>query len=192
MVSQIWYSGFIALCALERGVELVVSRRNRRWALAQGALEFGHGHLLPMKLLHGAFLGGCALEVWAGARPFLPALGWPCLGLALLCQALRYWVIASLGRRWNVGVIVLPGVPVEVRGPFRFLRHPNYVAVALEGLAVPLVHSAWLTALVFSTLNAALLRVRIRCEEAALREHCSYRARLGRRGRFWPGRVSQP
>jgi len=192
VVSQAWYLAFIGLLALERGLELALSRRNRRWALARGALEFGQAHLLPMKLLHGAFLGGCALEVWAGSRPFLPALGWPCLGLALGCQALRYWVIGSLGRRWNVGVIVLPGVPVEVAGPFRFLRHPNYVAVALEGLAVPLVHSAWLTALVFSTLNAALLRIRIRCEEAALREHGSYATRLGGRGRFWPSRAGQP
>jgi len=191
-VSQAWYLGFIALLALERGAELALSHRNRRWALGQGALEFGHAHLLPMKLLHGTFLCGCALEVWVGSRPFIPLLGWPCLGLAVGCQALRYWVIASLGKRWNVGVIVLPGVPVEVSGPFRFLRHPNYVAVALEGLAVPLVHSAWLTAVVFSTLNAALLRVRIRCEEAALREHGSYANRLGKRGRFWPSRATPP
>jgi methyltransferase len=192
MVSQLWYSGFIALLALERGAELALSRRNQRWALEQGGIEFGQAHLLPMKLLHSAFLCGCVLEVWLASRPFLPALGWPCFGLALLCQALRYWVIASLGKRWNIRVIVLPGVPVEVRGPFKFLRHPNYVAVVLEGLAIPLVHCAWLTALVFSTLNLLLLRVRIRCEEAALREHGSYAARLGGRRRFWPSRVSTP
>jgi methyltransferase len=192
VVSQAWYSLFIALLALERATELMISRRNRRWALDQGALEFGQAQLLPMKLLHSAFLCGCVLEVWAGSRAFLPALGWPCLGLALACQALRYWVIGSLGKRWNVSVLVLPGVPVEVGGPFRFLRHPNYLAVVLEGLAIPLVHSAWLTALLFSTLNAALLRVRIACEEAALREHGNYAARLGKRGRFWPSRASQP
>jgi methyltransferase len=191
VVSHELYFGLIALLALERCVELLISRRNRAWALARGALEFGRGHLLPMKLLHTAFLCGCVLEVGWGDRPFVPALGWPCLVLALACQALRYWVIASLGRRWNVGVIVLPGMPVEVQGPFRFLRHPNYLAVALEGVAVPLVHSAWLTALVFTALNTALLRVRIRSEEAALREHGSYAARLGGRARFWPARPSQ-
>jgi len=190
VVSQSWYLGFIGLLALERGLELAISRRNRRWALAQGGLEFGQAHLLPMKLLHAAFLGGCALEVWAGSRPFLPALGWPCLGLALGCQALRYWVIGTLGRRWNVSVIVLPGVPLEVGGPFRFVRHPNYAAVVLEGLAIPLIHSAWLTAVVFSTLNAALLRVRVACEEAALRQHGTAAAQSSQQRRFWPSRVN--
>jgi methyltransferase len=192
VVSRTLYSALIALLALERVCELVLSRRNRAWALERGALEFGRGQLLPLKLLHTSFLCGCLLEVWLGSRPFIPALGWPCLALAVGCQGLRYWAIGSLGRRWNVRVIVLPGVPPELGGPYRFLRHPNYLAVVLEGLAVPLVHSAWLTALVFTVLNGVLLRVRIRCEEAALREHSDYGAVLGGRARFWPARARQP
>jgi methyltransferase len=109
-----------------------------------------------------------------------------CLVVVVAAQALRYWAIASLGERWNVRVIVEPGIPVEVHGPYRYLRHPNYVAVVLEGLAVPLVHGAWLTALAFSVSNAVLLAVRIRCEERALGTHCAYAARLGGRSRFVP------
>ncbi len=189
-MSQYLYSGFMLLLGLERLVELSISRSNARWALGQGGLVYGREHLLWMKLLHTAFLAGCVLEVWAFSRPFLPLLGWPCLALALCCQGLRYWTIASLGRRWNIEVIVLPGVPAEAAGPFRLLRHPNYLAVVLEGIAVPLVHSAWLTALIFSLLNAVLLRVRIRCEEQALAQHCQYAARLGDRRRFLPGRAT--
>jgi methyltransferase len=190
VVSQYLYLGFIVLLGLERLVELGISRRNGRWALERGGIVYGRGHLRWMKLLHTAFLLGCALEPWLLSRPFLPALGWSCLALALCSQGLRYWAIASLGRRWNIEVIVLPGVPAEVSGPFRFLRHPNYLAVVLEGIVVPLIHSAWLTALCFTVLNALLLRTRIRCEEQALAQHCQYAARLGARPRFFPGRAS--
>jgi methyltransferase len=84
-------------------------------------------------------------------------------------QALRWWCIATLGRRWNTRVIVVPGLAPVTSGPYRFLAHPNYVAVVVEGIALPLVHEAWLTALVFTGANAALLTVRIRAENAALR-----------------------
>jgi len=171
MVSQALYTGLIALIALQRLSELLLSRRNRAWALAQGALEFGARQLLPIKLLHTAFLCGCLLEVWCGGRPFVAALGWPCLALVLACQAVRYWTVATLGRRWNVSVLVVPDLPLEEGGPYRFLRHPNYLVVVLEGIAIPLVHSAWLSALLFTLLNAPLLRARIRCEEAALQQH---------------------
>ena len=188
-MSERLYFMFLALVALERGVELWLSRRNAAWARARGGVEYGRGHLPWMKALHTVFLGGCALEVWFSARPFSPLWGWPCLGLALASQGLRYWTIASLGPRWNVGVIVLPGVPVEVGGPFRFLRHPNYLAVVIEGVAVPLIHSAFLTAALFTACNALLLSVRVRCEERALLRHGNYAARLGDRRRFWPGRA---
>jgi methyltransferase len=184
------YLALLALLGLERLVELRISRRHARWALARGGVEVGQRHFRVMKLLHGAFLAACAAEVVLLARPFVPALGWPMLGLALAAQALRYWAIASLGRRWNVRVIVVPGAPAVTRGPYRWLRHPNYLAVALEGVAVPLVHSAWWTALGFSLANAALLAVRIRCEERALAQHCDYDARLGGVHRFLPGRAA--
>jgi methyltransferase len=91
------------------------------------------------------------------------------LALVVLSQALRWWCITTLGRRWNTRVIVVPGLAPVTGGPYRFLSHPNYVAVVVEGFALPLVHSAWITAVVFTVLNAALLTVRIRSENAALR-----------------------
>ena len=88
--------------------------------------------------------------------------------LVALSMSLRYWAISSLGRRWNTRVVVLPGVPLEAAGPYRHLRHPNYLAVVIEIFALPLVHSAWLTAIVFSVLNLIVLRTRIAVEERAL------------------------
>jgi len=106
--------------------------------------------------------------VEAAHRPFLPALGWTMFVLVVLSQALRWWCIATLGPRWNARVIVVPGLPLVTAGPYRWFKHPNYVAVVVEGFALPLVHTAWITALMFTVLNAALLTIRIRCENAAL------------------------
>jgi methyltransferase len=175
----------------ERLVELRISRRNAAWAFARGGIEVGQAHFRAMKVLHAGLLLACAVEVVGLHRPFVPALGWPMLGLVGAAQALRYWAIASLGRRWNVRVIVVPGAPAVTTGPYRWLRHPNYVAVVLEGLALPLVHGAWLTAVLFSLANACLLAVRIRTEERALAAHCDYQARLGTLPRFVPGRVAK-
>jgi methyltransferase len=186
VASQALYTVLLALLGLERMYELSLSRRNAAWAKARGGVEYGQGHFVWMKLLHSAWFAGCVAEVWLFHRPFLPWLGWPLLGLTLLAQGLRYWAVRSLGPRWNVAVIVLPGVRVEQGGPYRWLRHPNYLAVVLEGFAVPLIHSAYLTALAFTLLNALLLAVRIRCEEAALAEHGQYTERFGDRPRLWP------
>jgi methyltransferase len=101
-------------------------------------------------------------------RPFLPILGWAALTAVFASQTLRWWCIATLGRQWNTRVIVVPGLPLVSRGPYRLLRHPNYLAVVLEGAALPLVHSAWATAAGFTVLNAVLLARRIQVEERAL------------------------
>jgi len=191
VVSRVAFSLFIGALALERAYELWLSRRNAAWAKQAGAVEYGTGHLGWMKALHTSFFAGALLEVWLLARPFVLELAAPCLVLALLAQGLRYWAIGALGRRWNVAVLVLPGMPAEASGPFRYLRHPNYLAVVVEGFAVPLMHGAYLTAGVFSVLNALLLGVRIRCEEAALIRHCGYRERLASRPRFWPARSGE-
>lgn len=159
----------IGAVALERLVELAVSARHAAWAFARGGTEHGRGHFPAMVALHSALLLACAGEVAVAGRPFVPALGWPALAVALASQALRWWCIATLGPRWNTRVIVVPGLPLVAAGPYRVLRHPNYVAVVAEGLALPLVHTAWVTALVFTLLNAVLLlRYRIPAEERAL------------------------
>jgi methyltransferase len=180
------YLALLALVALERIFELRLSRRNAAWAFQQGGVEVGASHFRWMQLLHTAFLLGCALEVVWLQRPFQPWLGIPMLLLALAAQGLRYWAIATLGPRWNVRVILLPGQPVVTSGPYRWVRHPNYLAVAIEGFAIPLIHGAGLTALIFSVLDAWLLRVRIGVEERALSEHCQFRERLGDRPALVP------
>lgn len=164
------YAILILAVGLERLAELVVTKRNLAWSLERGGREVGQGHYPPMVVLHTGLLAGCLLEVWLLDRPFVPALGWTMLALVLAAQALRWWCIATLGPRWNSRIVVIPGLPLIDRGPYRWFRHPNYVAVVVEGVALPLVHTAWLTALVFTVLNAALLRVRIRAENAALTE----------------------
>lgn len=162
------YLLLLGLVAAERIAELAVARRNARWSLARGAREYGRGHYPAMVALHTALLVGCAVEPWAAGRPFVPMLGWSALALAALAQGLRWWCITTLGPRWNTRVLVVPGLPLVAGGPYRLLRHPNYVAVVVEGAALPLVHSAWLTAAAFTALNAALLTVRIHCEDTAL------------------------
>lgn len=191
-MTQLGYTLFIAALVLERCFELWLSRRNARWAAERGAVEYGAAHLPLMKLLHTGFFIGCLAEVWLCSRPWLPALAAACLAVVVAAQSLRYWTIATLGRRWNIAVIVLPGVPAVAAGPFRYLRHPNYLAVVAEGLAVPLLHSAYVTAVAFTLLNAALLWLRIGVEERALSEHCSYGQQLGARARLWPTRPEQP
>ncbi|GAB2692356.1 isoprenylcysteine carboxyl methyltransferase family protein [Thalassiella azotivora] len=157
MSGEVWFTVLVLAVALERLAELVVSKRNAAWAFERGAYERGQGHYPPMVVLHTGLLLACLVEVWWADRPFAPALGWTMLALVVASQALRWWCIASLGRRWNTRVIVLPGEPLVTRGPYRWVPHPNYVAVVVEGLALPLVHSAWVTAAAFTVLNAVLL-----------------------------------
>ena len=152
----------------ERLVELVVAKRNLAWALARGGVETGFGHYPVMVVLHTALLVGALVEVLALDRPFVPALGVVMAVLVLAAQGLRGWCIRTLGPQWNTRVVVVPGLALVGGGPYRWLRHPNYVAVVVEGFALPLVYSAWLTALVFTLANAALLTLRIRTEARAL------------------------
>jgi methyltransferase len=167
--SQAWYVVLVAAVVVARGVELAVSERNRRWSMAQGGVESGAGHYPVMVLLHTGLLAGAVVEVLTLDRPFLPWLGWPMLALLVASHGLRWWCIRSLGRQWCTRIVVVPGRSAVTSGPYRYLRHPNYLAVVLEGIALPLVHTAWVTAIVFTLANAALLRVRIAAEEQALR-----------------------
>ena len=163
-----WFTVLIGLVGVERVAELVLSKRNAAWSMAQGGREYGLGHFPPMVVLHTGLLVGALVEVWLADRPFVPWLGWPMLIVVIAAQGLRWWCIGTLGKRWNTRIIIVPGLPLVGGGPYRFLRHPNYVAVVLEGVALPLVGTAWITAAVFTVLNAALLTVRIRAENRAL------------------------
>lgn len=168
MTSLLAFTVLVVLVGLERLAELVVSNRNAAWSLARGGRESGQGHYPVMVVLHTGLLVGALVEAWVRRPVVSPALAWSMLALVLASQALRWWCIATLGRRWNTRVIVVPGLAPVRRGPYRLLRHPNYVAVVVEGFALPLVHAAWVTAVVFTLANAVLLTVRIRAENAAL------------------------
>lgn len=158
----------MALVGLERLAELVVAKRNAAWSFANGGVEHGRGHYPAMVLLHTGFLFGAVAEVVLLDRAWNPMIGVPCLVLAVASQALRWWVITTLGPRWNTRVIVIPGLAPIAGGPFRWFNHPNYLAVVTEGIALPMIHGAWITALTFTVLNALLLRARIRVEDHAL------------------------
>lgn len=158
--------GFIALIVLvaaERVAELVVSKRNLAWSKANGGREFGAGHYPVMVVLHTGLLAGAVLEARRRNRWI-----WPAFWVVLAAQGLRWWCITTLGKQWNTRVVVVPGAPRVAGGPYRVVPHPNYVAVVLEGAALPLVGGAWITAAVFSVANALLLRTRIRVENEAL------------------------
>jgi methyltransferase len=169
MVTSAWvYLGVVAVVALERVAELVVSRRNLAWSLARGGVEVGFGHFPVMVVLHTGFLVACALEVVVLDRVFVPWIGVSMGIVAVLAQGLRWWCITTLGPQWNTRVVVVPGLPRVTGGPYRWLSHPNYVAVVAEGVALPMIHGAVGTAVLFSALNGILLWWRIRVEESAL------------------------
>ena len=163
-----WYAVLVLLVVLVRFLELGVARRNLAWARSRGGVETGAGHYPVMVALHTALLVGCLVEVLLVGRPFVPWLGWPMLAVLLGAHALRWWCIRTLGPQWNTRVVRVPDMPLVSGGPYRWFRHPNYVAVVAEGVALPLVHTAWVTALLFTVANLALLRVRLQVEEQAL------------------------
>ena len=152
----------LALVTLQRLGELWLSHRNTRRLLAKGAVEHGAGHYPLAIAVHAAWLA--ALWWLAPGRDVNLWL----LGLYLLIQAARAWVLATLGPRWTTRIIVLPGAPLVRTGPYRFVNHPNYVVVALEIAVLPLVFGLWELALLFTVLNAAVLTIRIREEDRAL------------------------
>lgn len=166
--SRTRFALLIGLVGLERVAELAVSSRNARWSRRHGGVETGQRHYPAMVALHTGLLVGSLAEVHLRDRLWRSVLARPALALTIGAQALRWWCILTLGRRWNTRVIVVPGLPLVDSGPYRYLRHPNYVAVAVEGAALPLVHSAWVTSAVFTALNAVLLRLRIGVENTAL------------------------
>jgi methyltransferase len=158
---------FLAALIVQRVLELARSARHERALRARGAREWGAGHFPLFVALHALFPAALAAEVlWGGARP--GAL-WPMwLGLVLAAQGLRVAVQHALGERWTVRVLVVPGLPLVTRGPYRFLRHPNYLAASIELLAGAALFGAWRTAIAATALNAVALAIRIPVEERAI------------------------
>jgi methyltransferase len=164
-VVALWLA--LAFVVVQRILELRLAQANLRWALSQGAREYGREHYPLFFLLHLGWMLGWLLE--GLARQQLSPIWWLWLAVFVLAQGLRYWAIQSLGRYWNTRIIIVPGAKKIASGPYRYLRHPNYLAVALELLSLPLIFNAWITALAATLLNAwLLLTVRIPAEEKAL------------------------
>jgi methyltransferase len=154
----------LAYVLLERLIELAISRRNTKRLLAQGAVEVGAKHYPFMVLLH--VMWAVAIVLWIVTRKPEPNVFFA--SVYLLLQIFRFWVMLSLGRFWTTRIITLPGAPLVKRGPYKFLRHPNYVVVALEVAVLPLVWNALSLAAAFTILNGWMLSVRIDAEERAL------------------------
>jgi methyltransferase len=153
----------LLLLALARLLELAIARRNTRRLMAAGAVEAGQGHYPIIVALHVAWFASLLLLVQSTRAP-----DWPWLVFFLLLQPLRIWVIASLGRFWTTRVVSLPGAPLVRRGPFRYIRHPNYLIVELELISLPLAFGAPLVAILFGLANALVIAWRIRIEEQLL------------------------
>lgn len=168
MTSTAWFVLLVAAVGVERVVELVISQRHITWAMARGGVEVGRDHYAAMVVIHVGLLVGSVVEVVVLGRVFLPWLGWPALVGVVLAQGLRWWCIGTLGRQWNTRIVVVPGAGRVTTGPYRWLRHPNYVAVAVEGVCLPLVHTAWITATTFTVANAWVMRRRVTAENRAL------------------------
>jgi methyltransferase len=180
------YLALLLAVGAGRLIEMRVSRRHQRALRGRSiALEREPGFLW-MVALHTGVLAAAATEVVVLRRPFVPAVGVPALALFALGNLLRWWVIATMGQHWNVRVMGSLSLGVVTEGPFRWVRHPNYVAVFVELAALPLVHGAWLTALVGSALHLLILRRRIALEESILLADPRYRDLMGPKPRFIP------
>jgi methyltransferase len=180
------YMLLVGAVAAERVLEVLLSRRNLRRVAARGGMIAERRTFWDMAAFQVLFLVACPLEVLLLSRPFLPGLGWPMAALVVLAMALRYWAVATLGDRWSLRLVVLPGEPVVTGGPYRWVRHPNYLAVIVETVALPLVHTAWLTASLSAATLAPLLARRIRREEAVLARHTDWADAFTGRGRLLP------
>lgn len=166
---NVWISVIAIVLMIQRLLELSVARKNRKWALAAGAQEFGERHYPLFFILHIGWFIGWMIE--GSSRGMLSELWYVWLGLFGLAQVLRYWCIISLGRLWNTRILVIPGKQLISKGPYQYVKHPNYVAVALELIAVPLIFGAVFTAVAATICNAGLiLGIRIPVEEKALTE----------------------
>lgn len=180
----LFYSLFVFLI-VQRFVELAIARRNGNWMLSQGGVEIGGKHYPFMVFLHLAFF--LSLWVEAAQREYALIPVWPfLLTLVLLTQALRYWAISSLGPFWNTRIFILPGATPVLKGPYRFFRHPNYVAVILELALIPLLFHGYFTSLIFTLLNGLMLNYRIRIEEDALCKYTTYGKEMAHKSRFLP------
>lgn len=181
------FTGLLLAVALLRLVELRISKRHQRELIARGAANVDDPKFRWMVLLHTSVLIGAALEVVLMRRRFIPVLASSMFAVFLAANAVRWWVIWTLGKHWNVQVMDSTRLGVITFGPFRYVRHPNYAAVFAEMLSLPLIHTAWITALAGSLAHAAVLAQRLSTEERVLFANPDYRSAMAGKPRFLPG-----
>lgn len=181
------YLSLLAAVGVLRLVELRISRRHQAQMLSQGAVRVPERHFKWIVAVHTGVLVGAALEVVLLHRPFLPLLAATMFVVFIASNLMRFWVVRTLGNLWSVQVMDSTRIGVVTTGPFRFVRHPNYTGVILEMISLPLIHTAWVTALATSAVYSIVLTLRIRAEERVLMGHPEYRAAMGHKPRFLPG-----
>ncbi|GAE27539.1 alkylpyrone O-methyltransferase [Halalkalibacter wakoensis JCM 9140] len=176
---------FILLVIVQRLVEVKIANRNANWIKSQGGYEVGKEHYKYIVALHALFFVSLLIEVSVIDRSFVL---WSIVPLIVffLAQLGRIWALSSLGRFWNTRIMVLPGAKVVAKGPYRYLRHPNYAIVVTELACLPLIFQAYWTAIVFTIANAFILSVRIKVEEQALEHATNYQEVFDKRKRFMP------
>ncbi|KMJ56094.1 isoprenylcysteine carboxyl methyltransferase [Bacillus sp. LL01] len=176
---------FIGFVMLQRVIEVIIANQNAKWIKKKGGYEAGAEHYKYIVAMHALFFVALLIEIsFMGTE----VVRWSIIPLIifLITQVVRVWALSSLGRFWNTRIMILPGAKVVAKGPYRFMRHPNYVIVAMEILALPFIFQAYWTAFIFSILNVMILRIRIREEERALKEATNYEEVFKDRGRFVP------
>ncbi|WP_273126052.1 isoprenylcysteine carboxyl methyltransferase family protein [Bacillus weihaiensis] len=164
---------FFALLVFQRVGELVIAKKNEKWMVKRGALEHGQEHYPFIVLLHIAFLLSLFLEVILFEKQIVN-LWYFVIALLAITQLIRYWALISLGQYWNTKIMIVPNDVVVCKGPYRFIRHPNYIVVAIELLFIPLLFQAYATAIIFTLLNIGMMTIRIPAEEKALSQHTNY------------------
>jgi methyltransferase len=184
MVSKLCFVGIVLAIILQRLWELRISKRNAAYILSQGGKIYSDNYLGVVKVLQITWWIAMIVEVWWLDRPFIPALAAIALIATIAGQILRYLSMRSLGNRWTLPIVTIPGKPVVDSGIYRYLRHPNWLGVILEIVALPLIHTAYLTAVVFSLANAWLMSKRIQAEEKALSKDSKYANFFANKPRF--------
>lgn len=184
-----FFNLFFAFLILERLIELCIAGRNSRFIKSIGGYEVGEKHYLIIVLLHITFLA--ALFIEANYRNHLPEYWFIPFIIFVIAQALRIWVISSLGKYWNTRIYIVPNASPVTNGPYRYLRHPNYIIVMLEMITIPLIFGAYITAIIFPIINVLILSYRIRVEEKALKELTNYSLEMLETPRFIPWKRSK-
>jgi methyltransferase len=180
------YISLLVLVGIERLIELRVSRRNQRRMAEQGVRKIVEPHFPWLVAFHTVVLVSAGLEVLLLHRPFIPALAIPMTAVFVLSNLLRWWVIRLLAELWNVQIMESSRIRIVTSGPYRWIRHPNYVGVVMEVFSLPLIHTAWVTALVGTALYMEVLRRRVRMEDSVLLADPAYRLAMGDKPRFFP------